>query len=182
MNIYLTSYGLDTRYKDYMNSYKDIINLLQNKKVAIIPNAKLINEDRTNSQIAHDELLKNNIQSEIIDLDKNRLIIEKYDVLYLSGGEPKNLMDSIIRNNQYEIIKEFIDNGGIVIGQSAGAMIFHKEYLDTTTGKLRIMRNGFGYCNKIIVPHYDNLSSELLAEIPKVILAVNDNDRLYKIV
>lgn len=39
MNIYLTSYGIDTRYKEYMNSYQDIINILINKRVAIIPNA-----------------------------------------------------------------------------------------------------------------------------------------------
>ena len=27
MNIYLTSYGIDTRYNDYMDSYSDIINV-----------------------------------------------------------------------------------------------------------------------------------------------------------
>ena len=58
MNIYLTSYGLDTRYKDYMDSYNDIIIVLKGKKVAIIPNAKLISENRTNSVIAKDELSK----------------------------------------------------------------------------------------------------------------------------
>ena len=42
MNIYLTSYGLDTRYSDYMNSYNDIINVLKNKRVVIIPNATLL--------------------------------------------------------------------------------------------------------------------------------------------
>lgn len=34
MNIYLTSYGLDTRYSDYMDSYDDIIKVLKNKRVA----------------------------------------------------------------------------------------------------------------------------------------------------
>ena len=48
MSIYLTSYGIDTRYSDYMNSYDDIINVLKDKKVVIIPNAHLLNEDRTN--------------------------------------------------------------------------------------------------------------------------------------
>lgn len=61
MNIYLTSYGLDIRYKDYMNSYKDIIDVLKNKNVAIIPNAKLLSQDRTNSSIAQEELAKNGI-------------------------------------------------------------------------------------------------------------------------
>lgn len=181
MNIYLTSYGLDTRYKDYMDSYEDIISVLKNKNVAIIPNAKLISQDRTNSNIAQEELTKNGIKSKIIDLDEHDLNTEKYDALYLSGGEPKNLMNSIIKSNNYEIIKKFIDNGGIIIGQSAGAMIFNKEYLDTTTGNLLIMDNGFNYYNKIIVPHYTNLPSELLNKIPNNILKINDNDRLYKL-
>lgn len=181
MNIYLTSYGLDTRYKDYMDSYEDIINVLKNKSVAIIPNAKLISQDRTNSNIIQEELIKNNIKCKIIDLDKDNLNIEEYDALYLSGGEPKNLMDSINNSNNYEVIKEFIDNGGIIIGQSAGAMIFNKEYLDTTTGNLLIMANGFDYYNRIIVPHYNNLPIELLYKVPDNILKINDNDKLYKL-
>ena len=79
MNIYLTSYGLDTRYKDYMNRYEDIINVLKNKNVAIIANAKLISQDRTNSSVAQEELTKNGIKSKIIDLDKDVLNIEDYD-------------------------------------------------------------------------------------------------------
>lgn len=181
MNIYLTSYGVDTRYKDYMNSYEDILRVLKNKNVAIIPNAKLVSEHRTNSNVAKKEFTKNGITAKIIDLDKQNLNIKKYDALYLSGGEPKNLMDSIIKSNNYEIIKKFIDNGGIIIGQSAGAMIFNKNYLDTTTGELLIMDNGFDYYDKIIVPHYNNLPKELLNKIPSNILKINDNDNLYKL-
>lgn len=181
MNIYLTSYGVDIRYKDYMNSYYDIIAVLKNKNVAIIPNAKLLSEDRTNSNVAKEEFTKNCINSEIIDLNNENLDTSKYDALYLSGGEPKNLMDSIIKSNNYEIIKKFIDDGGIIIGQSAGAMIFNKKYLDTTTGELLIMDIGFDYCNRIIVPHYDNLPSELLSKIPRNTLKINDNDGLYKL-
>lgn len=57
MNIYLTSYGVDTRYKDYMNSYKDIISALKNKNVAIIPNAKLVLEHKTNLNVAKEVIL-----------------------------------------------------------------------------------------------------------------------------
>lgn len=181
MNIYLTSYGLDTRYSDFMNSYDDIIDLLSNKKVAIIPNAKLINEDRTNSIVAKNELYKNKISASIIDIDFEKLIVNNYDALYLSGGEPKNLMDSIIKADLFDNIKRFIDNGGIIIGQSAGAMIFNKKYLDTTTKKLLIMNNGFDYSKKIIVPHYNNLSKDLLDKIPKNVIKINDFDRLIKL-
>ncbi len=181
MNIFLTSYGLDTRYKEHMNSYGDIVNVFKNKNVAIIPNAKLSSEDRTSSMVAQEELLKKKINSKIIDLDKDELNIKEYDALYLSGGEPKNLMGSIVSSNNYNAIKDFIDNGGIVIGQSAGAMIFNKSYLDTTTGELLVMDNGYDYCDKIIVPHYDNLPKELLEQIPKNVLKIKDDDRLYRL-
>ena len=89
-------------------------------------------------------------------------------------------MDSIINAGLFNNIKKFIDKGGIVIGQSAGAMIFNKTYLDTSTKKLLIMNNGFDYANKIIVPHYNNLSKEILDNIPQRIIKINDNDRLIK--
>ena len=181
MSIYLTSYGLDTRYSDYMNSYDDIIKVLRNKKVAIIPNAKLINEDRTNSIVSKEELNKHNITADIIDIDKDTIDLNNYNALYLSGGEPKNLMDSIHNAVLYEKLKKFIDNGGIIIGQSAGAMIFCKDYYDTTTGKLLIMNNGFDYSDKMIVPHYENLPEGIKSNIKKDVLKIYDNDGLIKI-
>jgi len=181
MNIYLTSYGVDIRYEKYMNGYSDIINVLKNKKVAIIPNAKLIDQDRTNSSIAKQELNKNNIEADIIDINVEELNIKKYDALYLSGGEPKNLMDAIIKSNLFNDIKSFVDAGGIVIGQSAGAMIFCKDYFDTTTSELLIMHNGFNYYDKMIVPHFDNLPLEMIEKMPTNILKLKDNDRLYKL-
>ena len=181
MNIYFTSYGIDTRYSNYMNSYEDIINILRNKKVAIIPNAKLISEDRTNSNVAKEELNKNNITADIIDIDSNKLILSNYDALYLSGGEPKYLMDSIINANLFNEIKDFVDKGGIIIGQSAGAMIFCKNYYDTTTKKLLIMNNGYDYSKKMIVPHYNNLPKELKEQMINDLFIINDNDRLIQL-
>lgn len=181
MNIYFTSYGIDTRYSNYMNSYEDIINILRNKKVAIIPNAKLISEDRTSSKVAKEELNKNNITADIIDIDSNKLILSNYDALYLSGGEPKYLMDSIINANLFNEIKDFIDKGGIIIGQSAGAMIFCKNYYDTTTKKLLIMNNGYDYSKKMIVPHYNNLPKELKEQMINDLFIINDNDRLIQL-
>lgn len=180
MNIYFTSYGLDTRYSEFMNSYDDIVKVLKNKKVAIIPNAKLKEQDRTNSVVAKRELEKNNIQVDIIDIDTDKLNIKNYDALYLSGGEPKYLMDSITNAGLFDDIKDFIDNGGIIIGQSAGAMIFNQTYLDTSTKKLLVMDNGFDYFSKIIVPHYNNLSQDILDNIPNDIIKINDDDRLIK--
>lgn len=181
MNIYLTSYGLDTRYKEYVNSYQEIIDFLKNKKVIIVPNAKLANQDRTNSLVAKEELEKNHIEAKIIDLNEKSCSLEGIDAIYLSGGEPKYLMDAIYNANLFEKIESFINNGDIVIGQSAGAMIFNHDYLDTTTDKLLVQHNGFSYANKIIVPHYDHLPKEILNQIEEDVIKINDTDKLMKL-
>ena len=181
MNIYLTSYGLDSHYKDYMNSYDDIIQVLKGCRVAIIVNAKLRDENRDDSLRVQKELLYNNIESIIVDLDSKDFNINEFDAIYFSGGEPKYLMDAIIKNDYYGQIENFIKSGNIVIGQSAGAMIMNKNYGDTSTGEFKIQNNGFDFYNKIIIPHYDNLSIDLKKQIPLDVFKVNDSDRLVKL-
>ena len=90
-------------------------------------------------------------------------------------------MESIYKNNLFDKINNFITNGGIIIGQSAGAMIFNKQYLDTTTKKLKIINDGFDYTNKIIVPHFDHLPEELLKQLPNNILKIKDTEKLIKL-
>ena len=179
-NIYLTSYGLDVRY-GFLNSYDSIIDLLENHKVAIINNAKLESEDRTTADVAKKEMESHGIDVKVIDLYHSRFNLSNYDALYFSGGEPKYLMDAIVNNNLYEEFDEFFKSGGLVIGQSAGAMIFNKEYLDTTEESLRIQNNGFNYNSKIIVPHYDHLPNNIAKKLPKEVLAIRDVDNLIKL-
>lgn len=180
LNIYLTSYGLDCRY-GFLNSYDSIINLLKDHKVAIINNAKLESEDRTTAQVAKCEMKKNKIEAKVIDLNHSRFNLSDFDAIYFSGGEPKYLMDAIISNNLFEDFDDFFRSGGLVIGQSAGAMIFNHEYLDTSEQVLRIQNNGFDYSDKIIVPHYDHLSNDIINNLPKSILAIRDIDDLIKL-
>ena len=180
LNIYLTSYGLDCRY-GFLNSYDSIINLLKDHNVAIINNAKLESEDRTTAQVAKYEMKKNKIEAKVIDLNHSRFNLSDFDAIYFSGGEPKYLMDAIISNNLYEDFDNFFRSGGLVIGQSAGAMIFNHEYLDTSERVLRIQNNGFDYSDRIIVPHYDHLSNDIINNLPKSILAIRDIDDLIKL-
>lgn len=147
-----------------------------------MPNAKLVTQDRTSSLIAQEELKKNNIEATILDLEKEICDVEKFDALYLSGGEPKYLMDAIYHANMFLKIKDFIDKGGIAIGQSAGAMIFNKDYLDTTMEKLLVQNNGFDYANKMIVPHYDHLPKELLNQIEEDVIKIMDEDKLIQLI
>jgi len=180
MNIYLTSYGIDTRHKEYMSCYQEIIEILKKKKVVIIPNARLITQNRATAINVQNELTINNINAQIIDIDTDNINLNNYDAIYFTGGEPKILMESIYKNNLFDKINNFITNGGIIIGQSAGAMIFNKQYLDTTTKELRIMNDGFNYGNKIIVPHFDHLPEELIKQLPNNILKIKDTEKLIK--
>lgn len=181
MNVFLTSYGIDTRHIEYINGYKRIIQKLKGLKVAIIPNARLKSQNRSSAINIFNELKKNNIDSKLVDIDTEKFNIKEYDAIYFTGGEPKYLMDSIYNANLFNDIENFINNNGIIIGQSAGAMIFCKDYLDTSTGKLKILHNGFDYTNKIIVPHYNNLNKDILDNLPDNIIAINDNDNLIKL-
>lgn len=181
MNIYLTSYGIDTRHKEYTNGYKEIIEILKNKKVVIIPNARLITQNRETAINVQKELTLNNIEAQIIDIDIYNINLDNYDAIYFTGGEPKILMEAIYKNNLFNKINNFITNNGIIIGQSAGAMIFNKQYLDTTTKELRIMNNGFNYGKKIIVPHFDHLPEKILKQLPSNILKINDTNQLIRL-
>ena len=181
MNIFVTSYGLDIRYPKAMKSYPDIIKLLTNKRVAMIVNAKLITEDRATARIQKEELIKNKIEVEIIDLNNGQFVIEHYDALYFTGGEPKYLMDAIINNHYYDLILDFIKKGRVIVGQSAGAMILAKNYADTTTKKLLIRDNGFALYFKTIIPHYNHLPKKIKDQLPADIYKVIDNSPLIKL-
>lgn len=181
-NLYLTSHGLNKKYNKHINAYPKIIKMFYKNKVAIIPNAKLITEDRSSTVNIISDLNKNNIIGELFDLDiKRSEELDNFDAIYICGGEPKYLMDSIYNNDFHNKIIEFIRNGKTIVGESAGAMIFNKEYLDYTSGSLIIRNNGFDFYSKIIVPHYDYLSDNIKRELPKNILKIKDLDGIIKI-
>lgn len=43
------------------------------------------------------------------------------------------------------------------------------------------MNNGFDYSDKMIVPHFDNLPSEIKEKIKDDVLKIHDNDNLIKL-
>jgi len=85
MNIYLTSYGIDTRHKEYMSCYQEIIEILKKKKVVIIPNARLITQNRATAINVQNELTINNINAQIIDIDTDNINLNNYDAIYFYG-------------------------------------------------------------------------------------------------
>lgn len=131
MNVILTSCGLET--KRIEKSFMDMLQKPTSEiKAIFIPTA-------ANSPDAIDvlpkclnDLLKCGIKRENIfvydlhdEIENN--IINSYDVIYLCGGSSDYLLKRINEKNFRKQLLEFISLGKIVIGVSAGSMIFAND-------------------------------------------------------
>ena len=131
MNVLLTSCGLET--KRIEKSFMDMLQKTTSEiKAIFIPTA-------ANSPDAIDvlpkclnDLLKCGIMRENIfvydlhdEIENN--IINSYDVIYLCGGSSDYLLKRINEKNFRKQLLEFISLGKIVIGVSAGSMIFAND-------------------------------------------------------
>lgn len=78
------------------------------------------------------------------------------DLVYLSGGKPPHLLDSLRDTAAWRGILTMLARGGVLAGCSAGAMIMgsHVPGLALTT----TMRPGFGLVpGAMVMPHFDEL-------------------------
>lgn len=165
----LTSGG----YVDNQRSKKcdEIIEKLStNKKVLLVNNATT-----TGSNLkAIDNLIKNfsNINSKVNNTTltlENLQTIKDYDVIYFTGGDIAPLINLANNTNIKEIIKEYLNNGGIIIGESAGSIIFSEDCkwcYDVKKGtkpKYNISLptyEGLGFTNINIYPHFNKVTLE----------------------
>lgn len=94
---------------------------------------------------------------------------DNYCALFIGGGNTYKLLKGIKNSGAFEKIKEFINNGGIVIGGSAGAVIFGYDIdiistMDSNDVAL-VDTKGFNVMNGVsIFPHYTNKKSKLSEE------------------
>lgn len=92
-----------------------------------------------------------------------------YCALFIGGGNTYKLLKGIKDSDSFEKIREFINNGGIVIGGSAGAVIFGYDIniisaMDPNEVSLADTK-GFNVINGVsIFPHYTNKKSKLSEE------------------
>lgn len=77
--------------------------------------------------------------------------IDKANFVYLSGGHPKHLYDSLASTPVWDAILAVHQRGGVVAGCSAGAMIMGQRIVGPGTGG-----KGFGLLSgSAILPHFD---------------------------
>lgn len=141
MRVLLTSAGLETEeIKEYFVNMagKDMSSI----KALFIPTAA-IDADAIEvlPKCMHD-LLKCGISDKNIDVWDLHAGMEfeklrEYDVIYLCGGNTQYLLERINATGFHKSLMEYIDDDGLVIGVSAGSLIFsnhlahHLELINT---------------------------------------------------
>mgnify|MGYP003308529945 CR=1 FL=1 len=70
--------------------------------------------------------------------------LKQYDAIYVCGGSTRYLVDRIKELNIKPLITNYLDNGGIYIGVSAGSVCASGKYKD-----------GLGFIDNILDVHCD---------------------------
>lgn len=85
--------------------------------------------------------------------------------VYLSGGKPSYLHDTLSQSLAWQAITQVVDRGGLLAGCSAGAMIQG----DVFAGVPR-RHQGFGLWPGLhIVPHFDEIPSAVVATMRRAV-------------
>jgi cyanophycinase len=95
--------------------------------------------------------------------DKNfaRLLTDA-DWIFFSGGNPGYLMETVSGSKLWEVIMQRVDDGALLAGSSAGAMIMGNFLMSAPSfkamfsGKGIIWHDGFGLVDYTILPHFDH--------------------------
>lgn len=128
MKLFLCGGGSGNQIKFALHKFSSSID--KSKPILYIPLA--MNEDKYDS-------CKEWFSSEIkligiknFDMVRNSLELSKknfkdYCALFIGGGNTYKLLKAIKDNSNFEKIKEYLNNDGIVFGGSAGAIIFGKS-------------------------------------------------------
>ena len=98
-----------------------------------------------------------------------------YSALYIGGGNTYKLLKGLKESKSFDKIKEYLNNDGIVLGSSAGSVIFSKDIevikpMDPNEVNLKDTK-GFNILNNIsIFPHYINYKKRYTEEENKLLI------------
>ncbi|TMU87587.1 peptidase E [Bacillus sp. BHET2] len=77
----------------------------------------------------------------------------EYSAVYIGGGNTFRLMNDLLRSNFYSLVKMYMNEGGIVYGGSAGAIIMGTSILTCTHMDVNLVRLE-SYCGLSMVYDY----------------------------
>ena len=131
MNVLLTSCGLETNvieqaFQKMLDKEPADIKAMFIPTAAIHPDAIEVLPKCLNDLLKCGIVRENIVVYDLYD-DVDTDLSEKYDVIYLCGGDPHYLLKRVRERGFDKKLELFIEQGGVVIGVSAGSMIFAND-------------------------------------------------------
>ncbi|MFJ7994972.1 Type 1 glutamine amidotransferase-like domain-containing protein [Peribacillus frigoritolerans] len=136
---------------------------LSNLKATIITTASHKKQNNRFAMKAKEDLLGygfKKVDFNDIEFDKPELL-EKYNVIYINGGNPFNLLYHMKKSGADLILKDIAKQNTVIVGVSAGAIILgpNIEVVNYFTPQINTVDmqdlTALGLTNKAIFPHYD---------------------------
>ena len=189
-NIILTSNGFSEQ-GPRSKGIDEVFNKIANgKKVMILANATLGGSNENQREpIKYNFAKVGARQVDIIYITKDNVKdILEYEVIYVMGGDPRYLLDLIATTKVKEILKKFLETGGIYIGESAGSMILGNnlkwvwKIKKGTKPRYDIepkSYEGLGFTNYNIFPHWNATKEDIkkkALEHKEIITPLNDGE------
>ncbi|HSX33097.1 MAG TPA: Type 1 glutamine amidotransferase-like domain-containing protein [Candidatus Saccharimonadales bacterium] len=166
MKLYLTSYRIPD-----LQVLSDLVGKPAGKmRVALIPNAKdyyAYRARRVKIRLVADYLRSQGFKVSVVDLLERRSIpdlratLEKYDLLWVMGGNTFCLREAMRKSGFDRIIHDVVEAGVVFAGESAGACIagtdLHGvEFGDDPEFAEKVIWPALNLSPHVFVPHMDN--------------------------
>ena len=160
MRLYLASYAMVTMTKIINHEGRDFAG----KKAVFIPTAgdPYDNKDFVDA----DKIALKKYGLDVVEIDVKskseeevRKIVGGADIVLVAGGNTFYLMEKLKESGADKVIKEFVKNGGVYIGSSAGSIICcptiegAKEFDDPSLAPKLNNFDGMGIFKDVIIPH-----------------------------
>ena len=138
--------------------------------------------------IKHGDIVMVNTAKEILEHD-----LSNYSAVFIGGGNTYKLLKDLKDSGAFEKLKKYIDNGGLVYGGSAGAIIFGKDinsclYQDENDVGLKDTSGFNSLFGFSFTAHYTNQDAEQTKKateyltkysITEPVIALPEEDSLY---
>jgi len=88
-------------------------------------------------------------------------LLEPADWIFFSGGDPGYLLDCLIDSKLWKVIASKLENGCLISGSSAGAMVMGNYLLSLSFRRVgkdskMLWKNGLEIVDYTIIPHFDH--------------------------
>ncbi|CAM3310331.1 Type 1 glutamine amidotransferase-like domain-containing protein [Filibacter tadaridae] len=161
-NVFLTSNGFcsESIKKVFLRHVKEN---LSNPKAVIITTASPYKENNKYAIKAKSDLIEMGIdQVDFLDVEyENPTKLQQYNIVYINGGNPFNLLHHIKKSKAESILKDLAKQSVIFVGVSAGAVVLGPS-IEVVNYFTPAMNNtnmvdftALSITEKAIFPHYD---------------------------